>query len=309
MALDPQAQAVLDMLAGLNMAPLDTLTAEQARAQSKAFAVPPSGEQVANVEDRTVLGPGGPIPVRVYTPAGAQPHPALVYYHGGGWVLGDLEGTDNLCRALTNAAGAVVVSVDYRLAPEHRFPAAVDDAFAAVKHVYEQAASYGVDPARIAVGGDSAGGNLAAVVAVLARDSGLPVRFQLLAYPVTNHSFDSGSYDQNGDGYLLTTPMMKWFWDLYLGPDGDGSDFRASPLRAPNLKGVAPALVITAEYDPLRDEGEAYAARLQEAGVRVKATRYPGMIHGFFTMTAALDQAKAALAEAATEMKAALGAH
>lgn len=303
MPLDPQAQVVLDTLASLGNKPIDQSSVADAREQMKAFPAPP-GQPVAKVEDLTATGPHGPIPVRAYTPEGSGPFPCLVYFHGGGWVIGDIETHDGSCRELCNAAGCVVVSVDYRLAPEHKFPAAADDCFAALKWVAANVASLNVDASRLAVGGDSAGGNLSAVVALDARDAGgPPLRFQLLVYPVTDHNYATGSYSSNADGYLLTKAGMEWFWDHYLPDAASGADHRASPLRAKDLKGLPPALVITAEFDPLRDEGEAYAARLREAGVPTTLTRYDGMIHGFFGMTALLDKAKAAVNQSAEALK------
>lgn len=307
MPLDPQAQALLDQMAAAGAPPLDTLSPADARAATAGFkdlGGPP--EEVAKVEDRTVPGPAGAIPVRVYTPSGSGPFPALVYYHGGGWVIGDLEVVDPVCRSLTNAANCVVVSVDYRLAPEHKFPAAADDCYAATKSVVEHAAEFGIDPARVAIGGDSAGGNLAAVVALMARDQGGPrIVHQLLVYPVTDHSYETVSYRDNADGYLLTKASMKYFWDHYLrGPD-DSINPLASPLRAPSLANLPPAFVMTAEFDPLRDEGEAYAKRLQAAGVPVESKRYDGMVHGFFWMAGVLDQGRKGVHDAASALKAA----
>lgn len=272
------------------------------RAAAQLDAEPPA---VAHVEDRTVPGPGGPIPVRLYTPDVARPCPVLVFFHGGGWVLGDLETHDVPCRELANAAGCMVIAVDYRLAPEHKFPAASEDAFAATKWVAENAESISVDPKRIAVGGDSAGGNLAAAVALMAKDRGGPaLAYQLLVYPITNHAFGSDSYVENADGYGLSRDGMKWFWEQFLASAADGAHPYASPLLAPELRGLPPALVITAEYDPLRDEGEAYAERLRQAGVTVKCSRYDGMIHGFFR-SPVLDPARTGIREAAAALRAA----
>jgi acetyl esterase len=240
---------------------------------------------VSGVVDRTAPGPAGPVPVRVYvpTPEPDQALPVLIWYHGGGWVMGNLDSADLSCRAMTNRSGCVVISVDYRLAPEAKFPAAVEDAYAVLEWVAQNATSLGIDARRIAVGGDSAGGNLAAVVAQLAKaGSGPQVAYQALVYPVTNHHFDTPSYDTNGTGYLLTRAAMEWFWAHYLRSPLDGHNPVASPLRAPDLTGLPPAIVITAEYDPLRDEGEAYAARLRDAGVSVSLHRYDGQIHGFY---------------------------
>jgi acetyl esterase len=243
---------------------------------------------------------GGEITVRVYTPVGAAPHPGLVFYHGGGWVIGDLDTHDGICRSLANAADCAVASVDYRMGPEHRYPVAAEDAYAAYRWVRDGASRLGIDSARVAVGGDSAGGNLAAVVSLMARDRATPLPvFQLLIYPVTDHDLDTPSYHENATGYVLTREAMRWFFGHYLARDEQGREPYACPLRAPSLAGLPPALVMTAECDPLRDEGEAYAGRLRDAGVPVTLTRYPGMFHGFFRMTRLLDKARAALDEAA----------
>jgi acetyl esterase len=301
--LHPQAQTLLDTLAQLGFADMSTLTPEQARAQMVAVPRPP-GPDVAAVEDRNIPGPDGHVPVRIYTPEGEGLRPVVVFFHGGGWVIGNLESHDATCRGLCNAAGAVVVSVDYRLAPEHRFPAAPEDCYAATKWVADNAAAIGADASRLAVAGDSAGGNLAAAVTLMARERGGPsIGFQALVYPVTDYAFGTPSYAENGDGYLLSRAGMEWFWGLYADPS-DAANPLASPLREKDLSGLPPALVITAGYDPLRDEGEAYGARLQEAGVPVTCTRYDGMLHGFFGNpalddgTAAVNQVSAAIREA-----------
>jgi len=306
MPLDPQAKAFLDQLAAAGAPPLNSLPVAEARQALRTLFSAGAPEPIAKVEDRQVPGPAGRIPVRIYTPGGRGPLPVLVYFHGGGWVLGDLETHDNTCRGLANAAGCVVVAVDYRLAPEHKFPAAPEDCYAAAKWVALNAAAFGGDPARLAVGGDSAGGNLAAAVALMAADRGAPtVAYQLLIYPVTAHAFDTPSYRENADGYLLTRDSMRWFWDHYLANENDGQNPYASPLRARDFRRLPPALVITAEFDPLRDEGEAYAARLREAGVPVEVKRYAGMIHGFFSLGHVMAQGKKAVADAAAGLRAA----
>jgi acetyl esterase len=293
MPLDPQAQAFLDQMVSLGGPQLHTLSPEDAR---KAFDMLAqlSGlkpEAVAKVEDRLIPGPGGQIPVRFYTPQGQPPFPVLLFFHGGGFVIGSIELYDEFCRALTNGAGCIVISVGYRLAPEHKFPAAVEDCYAATKWVAVNAKAIGGDSMRIAVGGDSAGGNLAAVVALMARDKGtVPLVLQLLMYPATNLAHDTLSAQENANDYFLTRDDMFWFRSLYLSADADRNNPYASPLRAQDLHGLPPALVITAEYDPLRDEGEAYAARLLEAGVATTCTRYDGMIHGFLSLS--FDQGK-----------------
>jgi len=306
MPLDPQARALLDQLVAMGGPPLRAQSVAEARATMAALAglsgtvdVPLGG-----IANRTIPGPDGAIPVRVYTPEGRAPFPVLVYFHGGGWVLGGLDTHDGICRQLAHGAGAVVMSVDYRLAPEHPYPAAPADCYAAVAWTAAHGAEIGADPKRIAIGGDSAGGNLTCVTALQARDKGgPPLRYQLIIYPVTNDSLDTPSYHENATGYLLETADMEWFWGHYLAKAADGAESYASPLRARDLRGLPPALVITAEFDPLRDEGEAYAKRLQEAGVPVRLRRFDGMIHGFFGMGAVLDQAKTAVAESCAALR------
>ncbi len=305
MAVTPEVQTILDAIAALGGPPIEEQTPEQVRQAYAALNSLGLGTKapMASVSDRTIAGPAGDIPVRVYVPTtDPGPRPVLVYFHGGGWVIGDLETHDGTVRALAAASGVTVMSVDYRLAPEHPFPAAVDDCLAAVRWVAEpdNATDLDVDPARLAVGGDSAGGNLAAVVAQQLRDEGPAVRFQLLVYPVTDARLSHSSIDENAEGYLLTKADMVWFRGHYLGDDG-WTDPLVSPLLAPDdaLAGLPPALVITAEYDPLRDEGEAYAERLRTAGVTVTATRYDGVIHGFFSMGDMVPEGKAATDEAA----------
>jgi len=308
MPLDPEAKMLLEQLTTV-VKPFEELSVEEARAAIVTLsAAAGEGEPVARVENRTLPGPRGEIPVRVYTPEGRAPFPVLVYFHGGGWVIGNLETHDGLCRHLANAAHCVVVSVDYRLAPEHPFPASGEDAYAATRWVAGNAAALGGDAKRIAVGGDSAGGNLSAVVSLMARDrGGPPIVFQLLVYPATDLPSANMSYRENGEGYFLTAKSMHWFFAHYCGANPDASDPYLCPLRAKNLGGLPPALVVTAGFDPLRDEGEAYAARLREAGVRTKLTRYPGMIHGFFGMGPLLTQARAATKEAADALRSAFG--
>ncbi len=307
MPLDPDARAYLDRLAATGVPPVTELSPAEARRNTEAAAPGLFGpvEPVGAVVDRTLPGPVG---VRVYEPAGqGRDRGVLVFFHGGGWVTGSLDSHDGVCRALAAATPCVVVAVDYRLAPEHRFPAAVEDAWAATAWVAEHAASLGADPARIAVGGDSAGGTLAAVVALRARDRGLRLALQLLVYPVCDAACDTPSYRDCAEGYGLTAAAMRWYWQQYLGPDGDPADPEASPLRASALAGAAPALVLTAEHDPLRDEGQAYAARLREAGVPVTLARYDGLIHGFYRMPAAIGRARNALAASAAALRVAFG--
>jgi acetyl esterase len=304
--LDPQAEALLQQMGQMNVPALNTLTPTQARELMRGLAaLSAEPEVVANVENLTIPGPGGQIPVRIYTPQGDGPFPILVFFHGGGFVLCDLDTHDNLCRSLTNRACCVAVSVDYRLAPEHKFPAAVEDAYAATQWVAKNAHRINGDPTRIAVGGDSAGGNLAAVVAMMARDQDGPtLKYQLLMYPVTDvSSSNTDSYRNYADGYFLTKGDGEWFCDQYLNCEEDRLNPLASPLLAPDLSGLPPALVITAEFDVLRDGGESYAKRLKKAGISVKCTRYEGMIHGFMSMDGLLDQARNGIEEASTALR------
>jgi acetyl esterase len=303
MPLDPQAQQVIDLIAELGLPPNHTVSPEEARinAASRPRA---AGPEVAKVEDRKISGSGPEIPVRIYTPAGPGPFPILVWYHGGGWVIGDLESADASARHLTVGAEYVTVSVDYRLAPDTKFPGPADDCYDAAMWAAQNAASINGDASRIAVGGDSAGGNLAAAVALMARDRGNPsLAFQLLVYPVTARNFNTNSYQQNADGYLLSKAGMQWYWEHYLQSPADAANPYAAPLAASDLSNLPPALVITAEFDPLCDEGEAYAQRLQDAGTPTTCTRYDGMIHGFFGMPAVIDKSKQAVAEAAAVLK------
>jgi len=287
------------MLAALGTPPIGTVPAPEARIAAAARPLPP-GAPVARVENRTIPGPVGEIPVRIYWPWLDTPLPVLVWYHGGGWVLGTLDASDHTCRELANTAGCIVVSVDYRLAPEHRFPASPDDCESAYNWVLANAASFGGDPRRVAVGGDSAGGNLAAVVSIRTRERGTPLpAFQLLVYPVTDHDFERPSYLANAEGYMLTQLAMRWFWDQYVNSPEEMAHPHASPLRATDLTGLPPAHVITAEFDPLCDEGEAYADRLRQAGVPVTVSRYDGVIHGFFGMFPAIDKGRDAIRESA----------
>lgn len=305
MALDPVAEGFLAQMAAAGGPPLQEMSPEFARQAFSVFnQLGGTPEEVAKVENQTIPGPAGDIPVRIYTPEGEAPFPALVLFHGGGWVIGDLDVVDVPCRALANRAGCVVVSVDYRLAPEHPFPAAVDDCYAATKWVADNGASIGVDPTRIAVGGDSAGGNLAAVVSQMARDKGGPALvYQVLIYPVTDATISTPSYEENADGYLLTKEGMIWFYSHYMKADTDRKDPLLSPLHAEDLKGLPPALVLTAEFDPLRDEGEAYVSKLKDAGVAVQHSRYDGMIHGFFWMGGVVSQYQQAITEISSALK------
>jgi acetyl esterase len=310
MEIDPQARDFLDRLAAAQMPPIQELTVLQARAQmdlSTQFLGPLP--KVARVEDRQIPGPGGSIRVRVISPRNAElaPLPVCVYFHGGGWVLGNIESHEGVCRAVANAAGLIVITADYRLAPEHRFPAAVEDAYAAVVWAAAHAREFGGDPGRIAVGGDSAGGNLAAVCCLMARDRGGPnLASQLLIYPITDYNLHNNSYRAFADGYFLTRGEMAWYWEQYVPKLDDRWHPHASPCQASDKSGLPPALVITAGCDVLRDEGEHYAAQLQSAGVPVKISRYEGMIHGFIRRHPFFDQGKAAIEEIGRELRAGL---
>jgi acetyl esterase len=295
--LDLQAKSYLDLLANLGAPPLHTLQAAEARvAYKKARALAqPEPPQVARVEALEAAGPGGPIPLRAYRPQGSREGevlPVLVFMHGGGWTIGDLDTHDVPCRELCNRAGCAVIAVDYRLAPEHRFPAAVDDAIAAVRWIAAHAPQLAIDPRRLAVGGDSAGGNLAAVTALTLRDSGgPPLVLQLLIYPATDFRANTPSHAQNGSGYLLTREAIDYFTNSYLTSAHDISDWRASPAFAPSFRGLPPAFVLTAGYDPLRDEGAQYAQLLRDAGVAVEYVCFDAQIHGFITMSKVIDAA------------------
>jgi acetyl esterase len=308
MPLDPQARAMIDRTVALKLPPTREMTPAQARESVRQRSAALPREDVGAVRDHQVPVQGGTITVRVFTPRGTGAKPALVYFHGGGWVTGDIDTHEGICRTLTNAADCVVASVDYRCAPEHAFPTAVEDAYAATLWVVEHAAELAVDARRLAVAGDSAGGNLAAAVALMARDRGGPaLALQVLIYPVTDHDFGRPSYTQNAEGYLLTADSMQYYWDCYVPNVADRANPYASPMRAKSLAGLPPALVITAEYDPLRDEGEAYAHALAAAGVSVAHSRYPGLIHAFFRFTNVLDAARAAVAEVVAALQKAWG--
>lgn len=308
MPLDPKAKILIEQMAQMPLPPWGTAPAARVRAIMDGGRFPPPDLPLAEIVNDTIPGPAGPIPVRIYRAALEPDQPAIVYFHGGGFVVGNLDSHDGTCRRLCKAVGCTVISVDYRLAPEHPYPAAVDDCYAATQWVADNAPQMKVDPARIAVAGDSAGGNLAAVVALAARDRGGPkLCHQLLTYPVTDMAFRSESYVSNGQGYFLTRDMMVWFGEQYVPADWNVEDPLLSPLYAKDLSGLPPATVITAEFDPLRDEGEAYAARLREAGVATRLIRYDGVFHGFFSMNGMIDQADEAHAFAATELKKAFG--
>jgi acetyl esterase len=312
MALDPQARAILDLVAKAGRPPLNRLSPKEARQQYRETraALQPTPPEMSAVKDLSADGPAGPIPLRLYRPLGAADNallPVLVYFHGGGWVIGDLDTHDVLCRQLADRSGGSVVAVDYRLAPEHKFPAAVEDCWAATRWVASHAAELGVDGQRLAVGGDSAGGNLATVMTIMARDQGGPtVVLQMLIYPATNMTADTLSHTACAEGYLLTRELTQWFMGHYLRNQDDVMDWRASPIRARSLTGLPPALVMTAGFDPLRDEGEAYARKLRDAGVTVDYICYGGMVHGFLLMGRVIDTADRAVSHAAASLRQAL---
>jgi len=293
--LHPQIQRVLQVMAEANLKPIEAMTPAEARAQMEATAQSRKAEPlpVARVEERMVPGPAGGICLRLYWPNAAAPAPVIVYYHGGGHVIGSLDTHDLIARNLCAGTEALVASVDYRMGPEHKFPAAVDDSVAALKWVHAHANELGADPDRIGVHGDSAGANLAAVVALMARDAGTPnLRLQSLVYPVADYGLTGDSYEKFAEGYgLLTRQAMVWFRNHYLRSPRDAEDWRASPIRMATLAGVAPAIVVTAECDVLHDDGERYAEALRRAGVPIEYKEYSGMIHAFFGMVPVVDDA------------------
>jgi len=295
MPLHPQAAAFLEQLSRLKSPPIESLPIDLTRqALILASTVKMAPAKLALIETRMITGPDGEgLKVRVYWPHGAGPFGVCLYFHGGGWVLNSIDTHDDLAQRLAEASGCVFVSVDYRLAPEHKYPAATEDAYAALKWVVATARELNIDPHRIAVCGDSAGGNIAAALCLMTRDrGGPPIAYQALIYPITDCNFDRPSYRQNADGYFLTTSQMHWFWRHYVRSPEQMREPYASPLRADSLMGLPPALILTAEFDPLRDEGEAYAQALRAAGVAVEVHRYDGMIHAFIKR---VDQFDAAL--------------
>lgn len=305
MPLHPQAVKFLETYARLNQPPLETTPVAESRALLLAGAgIFPNCPELASIEDVTIPGPGGPLLLRVYRPLQAVNRGACLYFHGGGWVLNSIYTHDDFVRRLTDASQCVCVSVEYRLAPEHPYPAAVEDAYAALQWVAANGSQWDVDPTKLAVAGDSAGGNLAAAVCLVTRDrGGPPIRQQVLAYPITDCDFTRRSYHENADGYFLTTSQMKWFWDQYCPDLAQRTEPYASPLHGSSLVGLPPAYIFTAEFDPLRDEGEAYAAALQAAGVPVQFRRFDGMIHAFLRRVTTFDAAKEALQDIATTLQ------
>jgi acetyl esterase len=308
MPLDHDVEILLEMIRAANRPAFETVGAVEARelfnAGRKVLA--PDPMPVGETRDLAIPGPGGPIPARLYRASATGVLPVLVFFHGGGWVVGDIESHDTVCRHLANRAGCAVVSVDYRLAPEHKFPAAVEDCLAATAWVAGNAATLGVDPERLAVGGDSAGGNLAAVVSLLARDRGGPrITYQVLIYPATDAAMRHGSIARFAEGYVLTLATMRWFYAQYLRAPRDAANWQASPLAAPDLGGLPSAFVLTAGYDPLCDEGDAYAARLAASGVAVTHRSFPGQVHGFAMNGKIIRAAETALDETAAALRAA----
>jgi acetyl esterase/lipase len=307
MPADPRILALLREAETIDPRPLETLSVAEARARGGSVNVAPAlpPEPVAEVRD-LVIDTLPPVAARLYRPR-AGILPLLAYFHGGGWVVGSVANSDAFCRALANASGCAVLSVEYRLAPEDRYPAAAEDAYASTRWSADHAAEHGIDPARIAVGGSSAGGNLAAVAALMARERGAPkIAFQLLHVPVTDHDFDTPSYRANATGYGLTRNGMRWFWDHYAPDPTLRAEPYASPLRAADLSGLPPAHVVTAECDPLRDEGKAYASRLLEAGVPTTYVEYPGMVHGFTGMAVTIPMGRTAIDDMGAALRRAL---
>jgi acetyl esterase len=313
MSLDPIMKAFLEQMTSQPAPKLNEVPPPVGREMMRAMIqlIGANDVPIGKVVNRTCPGPGGPIPIRFYSPvaSGGDPLPALIYFHGGGFVIGDLETHDGLCRMLANEGGVHVIAVDYRLAPEHKFPAAVEDAFAAVEWVEANASDLGIDANRLAVGGDSAGGNLAAVVAQMAKEKGAPsIAYQMLFFPVTQARANTKSMRDCAEGYFLERATMDWFFNNYLGASADTSDLRISPLLAKDVSGLPPAYVMLAGYDPLHDEGLAYAEKLKAAGVNVTVADYPGLVHDFIFFQAVLPQASEAMKSASAALKGALAA-
>lgn len=322
MPLDPQAREFLDKLQRSRAPSMHELSPDDARALVVPLRMP--REELRSIENRTIPGPAGEIAARIYHPADADRNPVtsgnrvpadvesvpalslpvVVYFHGGGWVVGSIASHDALCRRLCNQAGCIIVSVEYRLAPEHKYPAALEDCFAATRWVAEHASELGGDPQRLVVSGDSAGGNLAAVVAIMARDQGGPqIARQVLIYPITDYMPEYDSYRRNGRDYFLTTESIAWFWEHYLESSAQGSEWQASPIRAADLSRLPPATVLVAEFDPLYDEGLAYADRLEAAGVPVRRIVSEGQIHGFIRRLDLFESASRAVQQLAEDLR------
>jgi acetyl esterase/lipase len=308
MPLDHDAEILIKMIQEANRPTFESVGAVAARDLFMAGrkALSPDPMPIAETRDVAIPGSGGPIPARLYRSAKNGTLPVLVFFHGGGWVVGNIDSHEAMCRHIANRAECAVVSVDYRMGPEHKFPAAVEDCFAATAWTADNGASLGVDPGRLAIGGDSAGGNLAAVVSLLARDKGAPrIAYQVLIYPATDAAMRHDSVARYAEGYVLTRATMRWFYEQYLRTPDDAADWRVSPLLAPDLSRLPPAYVLTAGYDPLCDEGDAYAARLAAAGVPVTHRRFPGQVHGFVTNGRVIRAAETALDEVAAALKSA----
>ncbi|MCY4343335.1 MAG: alpha/beta hydrolase [Gammaproteobacteria bacterium] len=306
MPLVPEYQAMLEALAAEPGPSIPEMSPEEARALYRMMRPLNADLTVGEVIERSVPGPAGEVPLRIYRPQAPGPHPLLAYFHGGGWVIGDLDTADAACRDLCETAGCVVASVDYRLAPEHRFPAAVDDCYAALEWLSGHAEELGGN-GRLAVAGESAGGNLAAVLCLKARDEAGPkIDFQLLLYPVADHDLSRPSYVDNGAGYILETPTMRWFWEHYCPDPAGRSHPHASPLRATDHGELPPALVMTAEFDPLRDEGNFYAETLAAAGTQVEAICYDGLVHDFFATAQQFKASRAPFKAACAALRKAL---
>jgi len=306
--LDPQVESIMKEDKERNLPPYNRLTPSEARRQMLELSPPVDPELIAKrVRQLKIPGDSADIPIRLYYPDGNPPFAVAVYFHGGGWVMGNLDTHHAICHALSHTSGCLVLAVDYRLSPEHKFPAAIEDAYTATCWVAENGGSVQADANRMAVMGESAGATLATVAAMMIRDRGGPhVALQVLVYPVTNRDMITLSHTNYAQGYMLTHEMMRWFWDQYLTGEEAAEHPYVSPLRAENLGDLPPALVVTAEYDPLCDEGEAYASKLAAAGVRVRHSRYEGMVHGFFRMTARVDRSREALGEVAVQLRKAL---
>jgi acetyl esterase/lipase len=294
MPLHPQADALLEQMREAGVRPFEELSVAEAREAAWGYvALAGEPQEVGDVRTTLIPGPTADIPIRIYTPEGAGPRGGIVFFHGSGWVIANIDICDAAVRSLANSTSSVVVSVNYQKAPEHKFPVPFEDCWAATTWVHDNAADLGIDPARLAVAGDSAGGNLAAAVSLRAREEhGPPIAFQVLVYPALDCNWDTPSAIENAEGYGLQRETMRWFWNHYLADPADADNPFVSPLRAPDLSGLPPAFIATAEFDPLRDDGEMYAERLREAGVDVTVKRYDGMIHGFYWMLGALDQSR-----------------
>lgn len=305
MPVNPKIQLFLNQLNALPKIPMDQITPEEYRKRANiGLNLQEKIEPIERVENHVLHLEGRDIPIRVYIPEGQAPFPALVYYHGGGWVIGSLDSHDSVCRGLANVAGCIVISVDYRLAPEHKFPAAVEDAYDSLRWIAEHAGEFNIDPNRIAVGGDSAGGNLAAVASIIAKEKGTPkIVYQLLIYPSTGSDKKMPSIKENDEGYFLTGELMWWFRHHYFNKKEDILNPYASPLLYHDLSGLPPAAILTAQYDPLRDIGKAYGDKLEESGVPVWYKNYDDLIHGFANFRSFVPEAQKAVEDGAMELK------